>query len=222
MSKGAPPVPGTVRVVVVDDHPLVRAGIVSVLRKSPSCQVVGEADSAEAALRVLQKSQPDVVLLDLKLGHSGGPHLVSHIAQLAPHAKVVVLTAYEEVGLAREALREGAQGYLLKGVAGEELVRAIQQVVAGHRVIDPALATLLWELEVQAFAPTQRELQILRLIMEGRTNKEIATALQLSVDTVKFHLKNLYRQLQAKSRAEAIVAATKLGYLEWVNHGAPS
>lgn len=221
MSRGAAGLAVAIRVVVVDDHPLVRAGIVSVLRKSASCQVVGEADSAEAALRVLQKSHPDLVLLDLKLGQKGGPHLVTDIAELAPYAKVVVLTAYEEVGLAREALRQGAQGYLLKGVSGAELVRAIQHVTAGHRVIDPALATLLWELEVHAFAPTQRELQILRLLMEGRPNKEIAGALQLSVDTVKFHLKHLYRQLQAKSRAEAVMAGTKLGYLEWVNHDAP-
>src|SRR5258708_32027502 len=135
MSRGAPGLPEPIRVVVVDDHPLVRAGIVSVLRKSASCQVVGEADSAEAALRVLQKSHPDLVLLDLKLGQKGGPHLVTHIAQLAPYAKVVVLTAYEEVALAREALRQGDQRYLLNRGSGEELVLAVRHFIAGPTVI---------------------------------------------------------------------------------------
>jgi DNA-binding NarL/FixJ family response regulator len=203
-----------IRVAVVDDHPVVRAGIVAFLKKSGSCRVVCEADSAASALRLLSKVHPDVVVLDLKLPDSRGSALVGELGRIIPDSKLLVLTAYEEVGIAREALQLGARGYLLKGAPGQALLSAISEVAAGHRVIDPALAGQLWDLQVEPTAPTDREVEILRLLADGRTNKEIAVVLCISQETVKFHLKNIYRRLDARTRTEAVVAATRLGYLK--------
>jgi DNA-binding NarL/FixJ family response regulator len=203
-----------IRVAVVDDHPVVRAGMITLLERSGTCRVVGEAGSARAAFRVLPEVEPDVVVLDLKLPDSQGCALVRELRQRLPRSQVLVLTAYEEVGVAREALHLGARGYLLKGVAARELLRAINQVAAGRRVIDPALVGQLWDLQDEPHLPTEREIEVLRLLARGRRNKEIARHRHISQETVKFHLKNLFRRFDVHTRTEAVVAATRRGYLD--------
>lgn len=202
-----------VRVAVVDDHPVVRAGLVAILDTSRTCALVAQASTAAQALAVLPEATPDVVLLDLKLPDRGGTALVGDLAQVLPAAKVLVLTAYEEPGLAREALSQGARGYLLKGAPAEDLLAAIGRVACGDWVVDGALAGTLWEPPVKPSRPSRRELQILRLLAQGRSNKEIATALCISCNTVKFHLRKVYARLEARTRTEAVVEATRLGHL---------
>ncbi|HLH69785.1 MAG TPA: response regulator transcription factor [Candidatus Dormibacteraeota bacterium] len=203
-----------IKVAVVDDHPVVRAGITALIKKSGTCRVVGEAGTARAALQLLPAVEPDVVLLDLRLPDNEGCTIVRDLDRCLPRSKLLVLTAYEEVGMAREALRMGARGYLLKGVAGQELLNAIAQVVAGKRIIDPILAGQLWESQVDSGVPTEREIEILRMVAHGHANKEIARSLRISEETVKFHLKNISRRLGARTRTEAVVTATRLGYLD--------
>jgi len=205
--------PSLIRVAVVDDHPVVRAGLVAILAQSASCQVVAEAGSGAEAMQRFPAARPDVVLVDLKLPDSTGMGLIDRLCRLLPDAKLVAITAYEEVGLVREALRLGAHGYLLKGSSPEALVAAVRSVSMGRRVIDPALAGRVVELEAAPGSLTGRQREVLRLLAEGCTNREIARALDVSDDTVKFHLKNLFERLGVDNRTEAVVMASRLGHL---------
>ena len=205
------------RVAVVDDHPVVRAGLVAILDSSRTCAIVAQASTAAQALAVLPEASPDVVLLDLKLPDRSGTGLVGDLARLLPAAKVLVLTAYEEPGLARDALSQGARGYLLKGAPAEDLLAAIGRVARGDLVVDGALAGTLWELPAEPSRPSRRELQILQLLAQGRSNKEIATALCISSNTVKFHLRKVYARLEAHTRTQAVVEATRLRHLTVAN-----
>jgi two-component system, NarL family, response regulator len=207
--------PPPIRVAVVDDHPVVRAGLVAILARSDACQVVAEACSAAEAMERFPAAEPDVVLVDLKLPDLAGMKLVERLRGLLPDARLVVITAYEEAGLAREALRLGARGYLLKGSSAESLVAAVRSVWQGQRVVDPALASRVVELEVGPGTLTGRQREVLRLLAEGHTNREIARTLDVSDDTVKFHLKNLFERLGAENRTEAVVRASRLGHLRF-------
>ncbi|HEV8653006.1 MAG TPA: response regulator transcription factor [Actinomycetes bacterium] len=202
-----------IRVAVVDDHPVVREGLVTILVRSASCEVVAEASSGAEALERFPAAEPDVVLVDLKLPDSTGMALIDRLCRLLPDAKLVVITAYEEAGLVREALRLGARGYLLKDSSAEALVAAVRSVSMGQRVVDPALAGRVVELEAVPGSLTGRQREVLRLLAEGRTNREIARILEVSDDTVKFHLKNLFERLGVDNRTEAVVMASRLGHL---------
>lgn len=208
-------VPPLIRVAVVDDHPVVRAGLVAILVQSSSCEVVAEAGSSAEAVQRFPEARPDVVLVDLKLPDSTGMTLVDRLCRLLPDAKLVVITAYEEPGLVREALRLGARGYLIKDSSAEALVAAVRSVWTGQQVVDPALAGRVAELDAAPGSLTARQQEVLQLLAEGRTNKEIARALKVSDDTVKFHLKNLFERLGVDNRTEAAVVASRLGHLRF-------
>jgi len=204
--------PPLIKVAVVDDHPVVREGLVTILARAATCQVVAEASSAVEAVQRFPAAAPDVVLMDLKLPDSTGMELVDRLCYLLPDAKLLVITAYAEAGLVREALRRGARGYLLKGSSPEALVEAVWSAWAGRWVVDPVLASRVAELETPG-SLTDRQREVLRLLAEGRTNHEIARALDVSDDTVKFHLKNLFERLGVDNRTEAVVTASRLGHL---------
>jgi len=208
-------VPPLIRVAVVDDHPVVRAGLVAILVQSASCEVVAEASSSAEAVQRFPEAKPDVVLVDLKLPDSTGMTLVDRLCRLLPDAKLVVITAYEEPGLVREALRLGARGYLIKDSSAEALVAAVRSVWTGQQVVDPALAGRVAELDAAPGSLTARQQEVLQLLAEGRTNREIARALEVSDDTVKFHLKNLFERLGVDNRTEAVVMASRLGHLRF-------
>jgi two-component system, NarL family, response regulator DevR len=214
------------RVLIVDDHAIVRRGLRSILELEPDIAVVGEAGGPAEALGTLERTQPEVVLLDLKLspdGDADGLAVCSQILERRPGTGVVVLSTFLDERLVAEALRRGAQAYVLKDVDLSELVRIIHAVARGEAGFDSRSAAVVRGLAVGspaakagdgAPALTEREREVVRLIAEGLTNREIGEAVFVSESTVKFHVRNVMRKLDVHHRAEVAYAASRLGLLE--------
>ena len=213
---------GPVRVVLVDDHELVIEGLKAMLaRFSGRVRVVGQAGSAEEALPVATALSPDVVLCDVRLRGSSGLDLCRRLVELDPRRRVLLLSVYDDEQYLYQALRAGAAGYLLKRVSGEELVRALEQVRLGETVVDPVLAaraaTAAARLDSGEFWPgarlglSQRESEVLGLIVAGLSNRAIATRLVIGEETVKSHASAVYRKLGVGDRAGAVAAALREG-----------
>ncbi len=201
-----------VRVLVVDDHPLLREGVVATLANARDFEVVGEASTGAEAVRLAAIRKPDLVLLDVGLPDMSGVEVIPLIAAKSPDAKIAILTVADDSETVIEALRAGAAGYLLKGIAGAELVTAARRIVAGHGYMSPAAAMSV----VQSAAHrtrkpelSDRETEVLDLLREGLTNREIANRLFLSEKTVKHYLTTLMRKLQVRNRVEAALIASK-------------
>jgi len=199
-----------VRVLVVDDHPLLRQGVVATLTSARDFDVVAEASTGAEAVRLAAITKPDLVLLDVGLPDMSGVEVIPLIAAKSPDAKIAILTVADDSETVLEALRAGAAGYLLKGIAGAELVTAVRQIVAGQDYVSPAAAKNV----VQSVAhPTRkpelsdREREVLDLLREGLTNREIADRLFLSEKTVKHYVTALMRKLHVRNRVEAAVSA---------------
>jgi two-component system nitrate/nitrite response regulator NarL len=202
------------RVMVVDDHPVVRDGVALLLQAAPTLTVVGGARSGQAALQAVATLKPDVVLLDLRLPDMPAPEVVTGLRSAWPDAKVVVFTAHGDHDEVRAALAAGAVGCLLKDAATIDLVRALHRVLAGERVVDPRV--LHGELPSAAMARTgltRREYEVLRLAAQGCTNPEIAEALGLTRNTVKTYLQSVLQKVGARNRVEAISKASEAGLL---------
>lgn len=211
-----------VRVVLVDDHLMVRTGLTAMLAPfTGRVRVVGQAGDAASALETVGGLGPDVVLLDVRLGTSSGLDLCREIVGAAPATKVVFLSVYDDEQYVYEALRCGASGYLLKRVDGEELVRRLEDVMAGETVVDVTLAGRMAasaaRLHRGEFWPgahlglTQRESEVLALLVSGLSNRAIAQRLVLGQETVKSHLRTLYRKLDVADRASAVALALREG-----------
>jgi two-component system response regulator DevR len=208
-----------IRIVIIDDHEIVRRGISAILQGDPEFQVVGEARDGQEALRVVREAQPDVALVDVRLPEFSGIELCYRIQREAPRTQVLILTSYLDSNIVRECIRAGAGGYVLKDVASTDLQRSIRELVRGASPVDPRAARMMihWLREgPEAEAPghfTLREIEILRLIAEGLTNREIAERLCLSENTVKTYIQGLYQKLDAHNRIEAVMRATRWGLL---------
>lgn len=202
-----------IRVLVVDDHPMLREGIVAVIDRQPDMTVVGEAsDGAEAIARFAELS-PDVTLMDLQMPGSSGFVAIEGIRTRAPRAPILVLTTYPGDSQALRALKAGANGYLLKSCIRRELIDAIRAVHAGRR---PISAEIAQEIAAHALDErlTDREVAILKLVAEGHPNKQVAWRLQVSTDTVKAHLKNIFAKLDVSDRTQAVIIAARRGYID--------
>lgn len=198
-----------IRIVIVDDHTIVREGLRSILELEPDIAVVGHAGSPAEALAAVEAARPDVVLLDLKLNEDGpvtGLTLCGDLVARHPSAGVVVLTTFHDQTLVMEALRRGAKGYVLKDVDVVDLLKIIRGVRAGSLMVHAAS-------EKDSPRLTRRELEIVRLLARGLTNREIGKAALISDSTVKFHVRGIMRKLAVHHRAEVVYAATKLGIL---------
>lgn len=206
-----------IRIVLVDNHHIVRQGLRSVLDPDPRFEVVGEAASGAEALRVVTEQQPDVVLLDLKLGDTSGVDLCRPIIQASPQTAVLVLTAFIDRNLVDACLRAGARGYLLKDAESLRLPEQILTVVEGYPALDPRAADVLTNyLHHYDLLPellNMRELQVLRLIAQGLTNKEIGGQLHLSENTVKGYVKEIMAKLGVRNRVEAVLRAKERGLI---------
>jgi DNA-binding NarL/FixJ family response regulator len=203
----------TIRVLVVDDHPIVRQGLVTVLSDEADLEVVGEAGSGHDALARVLRVRPDVVLLDLELGDVDGVDL---IAQLSADAAVLVFTAYDTDERVLGAIRAGARGYLLKGASAEEIARAVRTLAGGGSYLEPRVASkVVAELHGgrRAAALSERELSVLRLVADGLPTKQIAQSLTISERTVKFHVNSIFHKLGAENRAQAVALAAQRGLL---------
>ena len=204
-----------IRLLIVDDHPVVRDGLRGMLAGDPDLEVVGEAEDGAEALRLVASLQPDVVLMDLRMPGMGGAAAIRQLAEQGSEARVLVLTTYDSDSDVVPALEAGATGYLLKDAPREQLVRAIRAAARDEAVLAPSVATRLVS---QLRAPThdalsERELEVLTLIAQGETNRGAAARLFISEATVKTHLLHIYAKLDVNDRAAAVAAAYERGLL---------
>jgi DNA-binding NarL/FixJ family response regulator len=206
-----------IRLLVVDDHPVVREGLVAVLGDQSDFEVVGAVGDAEAALAEATRVQPDVILLDLELPGTDGIAALPALLAAVPNCRVVVFTAYCDEERVVRALRAGARGYLLKGAATAELAKAIRTVHAGDAYLAPGVAAQvvgrLGMNEPPQPTLTEREREVLRRVAEGLPNKQIAAALGITPRTVKFHVSSVMTKLGAENRAHAAALAIQRGLL---------
>jgi len=197
-------------VLVVDDHALVRTGVVNIISHEPDLRVVAEAANGVEAIDAFVKHRPDVTLLDLRMPVMEGVEAVRQIRLRDPNAKVIVLTTYDTDEDITRALKAGAKAYVLKDISADALVACIHDVLAGKTYLAPAAAAKLAE-GMARVQVTPRELSTLRLLADGKANKEIASALGISERTVKTHLGHLFEKLGVTSRTEAVKVATRRG-----------
>jgi DNA-binding NarL/FixJ family response regulator len=203
-----------IRVLIVDDHSLVRRGLAAIINMEEDTRVVGEAANGEEAIRLWREIRPDVVLMDLRMPVMDGVAAIKGIRAEDPGSGIIVLTTYDHDEDIYAGLRAGAKAYLLKDAQPEELFRCIRAVHAGEAYLQPKLAVKLAQ-RAQEEHLTEREEQILKLLAEGLSNRAIGQALHISESTVKSHLKNLFSKLDATSRAEAIALAARRGLVKF-------
>ena len=203
--------PARIRLLIVDDHPIVRDGLVSILHEGePDLEVVGEAGDGKEGVAAWRRLRPTVTIMDLQLPELSGVEAIRLIRQEDPKANILVLTTFDGDADIHRAIEAGALGYLLKSVRRAMLIEAVRAVAAGQRYLPPATAARLVEgMELERLTP--READVLRLLAQGERNREIADTLGLAEPTVKIHVNNLLRKLQAKDRTEAAVIALKRG-----------
>jgi DNA-binding NarL/FixJ family response regulator len=207
-----------IRILIADDHPVVRDGLVAILSTQPDFQVVGEAASGQDVVQQAAVLQPDVILLDLEMRFSGYFRLVAE----RPQAQALVFTAFDTDERILGAVQAGAKGYLLKGTARDEIFQAIRTIYHGGSLLQPVVATKLLE-HIQASQSGQllpperltgREMEVLRLLARGKNNKEIAVELVITTRTVKFHVSSILKKLNAGNRTEAVSRAAGQGLIE--------
>ena len=211
----------TLRIVLADDHVMLREGLKTLVNAQPDMEVVGEADNGRAALERAQELRPDVVVMDISMPELNGIQATEQLKGRSK-TKVLVLTAYDEVGYLRQLLEAGASGYVLKKAAAEELVKAIRAVAAGGVYLDPTLAGKVvggyvgrkkLRGALQGVELSGREEEVLRLVAWGYTNKEVAGYLNISVKTVETHKTNLMEKLELNGRSDIVRYALRRGWL---------
>jgi DNA-binding NarL/FixJ family response regulator len=212
------------RVVIADDHELARLGLRTMLTPEPDLEVVGEAATGKEAIELTRRLEPDLVLMDIRMPDIDGLAATRAIKEALPHTSILIVTLSEDPDYLMEALRVGAAGFVLKDASRREVVLAVRQVLTGESPLDPKLsAQLIRRLAGQTPAKerpamrgdelTPRELEVLRLVAEGKTNSEIAQTLFVSVGTVKVHVERIIDKLGVSDRTQAAVRAVELGYL---------
>lgn len=202
-----------IRVLTVDDHPLIRGGITNAVNNQYGMSVVAEAADGEEAIVMHRKYRPDITLMDLRLPRTNGIDAISAIRSECPCARIIVLTTYAGDVQALRAMKAGAQGYLLKSMLGTELIDTIRLVHAGHRRIPPEIAAEM-ALHASDDALSEREVDVLRSVAAGNSNKTVADVLCLSEHTVKGHVRNILSKLGANDRTDAVIIALKRGIIE--------
>jgi NarL family two-component system response regulator LiaR len=202
-----------IRVMLVDDHTMVRRGLGTFLKVFDDLQLVGEAESGEAAIQLCAKRLPDVILMDMVMADMDGATATRAIREQFPHVQVIALTSFKEGDLVKRALEAGAIGYLLKDVSADELAEAIRSAHAGRATLSPEAAQALVATTNQPPAPgldlTERELEVLALMVEGLNNTQIAGRLIVSSSTIKSHVSNILSKLGVASRTEAVTLALR-------------
>jgi DNA-binding NarL/FixJ family response regulator len=202
-----------IRILTVDDHPILREGIAAGIARQPDMVLVGEAVNGREAIEAFRTTHPDVTLMDLQMPEMNGVEAISAIRAEFPAARIIVLTTYQGDAQALRALKAGASGYLLKSALRKEMMHAIRTVFAGRSSIPPEIAMQIAE-HAAADALSEREIEVLRCVARGAANKEVAIRLQISEETVKVHMKHILEKLAATDRTQAVTIALRRGIIE--------
>jgi len=205
--------PNLIRILTVDDHPLLREGIAVLIKSEKDMELVAEASDGEEAIEQFRRHRPDVTLMDLRMPNLNGTEAISRIRNEFPDAKIIVLSTYAGDVQVLRAIKAGARGYIVKGHVHRELLEAIRSVHAGHKRIPPDIAAELAE-HAADDELSSREIDVLRLIGEGNANKQIADKLSIGETTVKSHITNILSKLGANDRAHAVTIALRRGIIE--------
>jgi DNA-binding NarL/FixJ family response regulator len=205
--------PSLIRILTVDDHPLLRKGIAALVNAEPDMKLIAEASNGREAIEKFRQHRPDITLMDLQMPDLNGTEVISRIQSEFPNARVVVLTTYQGDAQVLRALRAGARAYILKGHVHRELLETIRAVHAGQKRIPPDIAAQLAE-HATDDALSSREIDVLRLIAAGNSNKLIADQLSIGEATVKSHVTNILSKLGANDRAHAVTIGLKRGIIE--------
>ena len=212
------PVNHFIQILIADDHPVVRDGLRAMLSTQPDFQVVGEAVNGAEAVQLATRLKPDVILLDLEMPDLDGVNALAQLRALNPQARVIIVTAYDTDERIVQAVVAGAQGYLLKGAPREEIFRAIRVVHEGGSLLQPIVASKLMRhvsqqasqsAEIDSLTP--REMEVLYLLAQGKSNKQIAAELVITERTTKFHVSSIFSKLEANNRTEAVKIAVQRG-----------
>jgi DNA-binding NarL/FixJ family response regulator len=209
-----------IRIVIADDHPVVREGLISMIDREPDFKVIGEAKDGVEAVKLALQLKPDIVLIDLRMPELDGVEAIREISQTEPDIKFIILTTYSDDEYIFRGIEVGARAYLLKDAPREDLFKAIRAVYQGESLIQPVVASKILdrfaELSRQAQAPetlSEREIEVLALIAKGAANKEIAAELNITNSTVKTHITSIFQKLNASDRTEAVTQAIKKGII---------
>lgn len=215
-----------IKVLVADDHRVVREGLMAILKTKENIEVVGEAQDGQEAIEKVRTLEPDVILMDVSMPRMGGVEATRQIKREFPHIGIIALTMYEEQQYIFDLVRAGATGYLLKDTESSQIVEAIRAIYRGESLIHPSVASkILAEFSLLAQKKgrkpswedhdlTEREITVLRLVADGKTNKEIANSLNLSEKTVKNHVRNIFHKLQVYDRTQAAILAIRKGIID--------
>lgn len=202
-----------IRILTVDDHPLLREGIASLIGTQQDMAIVAEASNGRESVELFRKLRPDITLMDLRMAEMNGIEAITQIVSEFPDAKIIVLTTYSGDAQIVRALKAGAQGYLLKGLLRKELLDTIRAVNEGKRRVSPEVASQVAEYAIDG-ALTSREIDVLQLIAQGNANKLVADSLSITEDTVKAHVKSILSKLGANDRTHAVTIALKRGIID--------
>ena len=205
--------PNLIRILTVDDHPLLREGIAFLVKSQQDMELVAEASDGQEAIEQFRRHRPDVTLMDLRMPNLDGTEAISRIRNEFPDAKIIVLSTYAGDVQVLKAIKAGARGYIVKGHVHRELLDAIRSVHAGHKRIPPEIAAELAD-HAADDQLSSREIDVLRLIGEGNANKQIADKLSIAETTVKNHISNILSKLGANDRAHAVTIALQRGIIE--------
>ena len=204
---------GRIRILTVDDHPLLREGVASMINAEADMQLVAEADNGAEAIKQFRSHRPDVTLMDLQMPGMNGVDAIRAIREEFADARIIVLTTYTGDAQVLQALKAGAAGYLLKSALRTELLNAIRTVHTGHRHVTASVATEIAQ-HVGEIALSERELEVLRKVAAGNSNKQVAAQLGISEDTAKAHMKNILAKLNANDRTHAVTIAVRRGIID--------
>lgn len=208
-----------IKVLIVDDHMMVRRGLAQIVAGFKDMQLVGEAANAESAIQLFESKKPDVTLMDMVLADASGADVMRTIKKIHTDAVFIALTSFGEETLIQTALQSGARGFLYKDVRVKDLANAIRQVHKGELALHPKASNVMLRLVADSAAPvlpelTKREQDVLEYLIQGLTNKQIAAKLNIQLSTVKLYMSNILSKLKAKSRTEAAAAALRLGLVK--------